>query len=159
MNENKEKFPTVPLKEGEGLTHNWRKFYYSGIIDPENTTPNVENGTDVFRGFRIPLEDLTNIVAVATKYNNEILDRKSLESPIKAVRIYLAKGSPAKNIQGDVHVLMVPVAGGEDTGIKSASASDQNNGKDLLTIDGQSAIYDFSTPCPDQCDTTSALYK
>ncbi|WP_157280254.1 hypothetical protein [Pedobacter borealis] len=159
---NKEKYPPIQLKEAEQLAKNWRE-YYAKLLNAhlnENKQKTIvvnvdSNGSDIFRGFKIPLKDLKNILKVAKKYNKQ----KKKAEKINAVRAYLAMGEPeGGENNGIVHVLLLPVAGNKDKTVPPGTHSPK--GSDLFTNEeGDSVIYDFTTPCPNICDTDSPLYK
>lgn len=160
----KEKYPPIELKIAEQLTENWREYYAKLLTshlnnnDKKTSVINVDSNSPlVFRGFKIPLKDLKNIMKVAKKYNKQ----KKKAEKINAVRAYLAMGEPAKGKDdGLVHVLLLPVAGNVDKTTPPATASGPIKGSDLfINEDGDSVIYDFTTPCPNICDTESPLYK
>lgn len=132
-------YPPVPVVVAETLTQNWRD-YYAGITK----TPPV----DAFRGFKIPLEDLEKLVDIAKKDNQ-----------ITAVRAYLAIGRPLQNgelpTSEDLHILLVPVAENGGTGTDVLEVAEEIDGNIVMVP----SIYDFTTPCPAQCDFTSPLYS
>lgn len=132
-------YPPVPVTVAETLTENWRNYY--GIL---TGTP----ADDAFRGFKIPLEDLEKLVEIAKKDNQ-----------ITAVRAYLAIGRPLQNgeipVTEDLHILLVPVAENGGTGTDVLQVAEEVDHKIVM----ESAIYDFTTPCPAQCDFTSPLYS
>lgn len=126
--------PPVPLNAAIEMTTNWREYY--GMAT--ETDPG-----DAFRAFRIPLEDLEALVALARKDNT-----------INAVRAYLALGEAVEGKILDpnlVHILLVPVADTTPTG------------QDILEVAAgtttRSTIMDFTMPCPNICDFTSPLYS
>ncbi len=136
------------IKKGDAavLTRKWRENFAKYINDD-----NIDS-RKVFRGFRIPLDDLALILADALKYNIN-----TNNEPITAVRAYLAMGDiDPKKDQDQVHVLLVPVSDNVDK--REAGIIEDAYSHDLLDLDGGS-IYNFSTPCPIQCDDDSALYK
>lgn len=155
-------FPTVSTEDAIELTANWRKYYseiYNGPDTQLTITPDDEN---VFRGFRIPLEDLSQILEVIKNYNEDAV-RKN-EPEINSVRAYLAKNSPDINVTRDVHVLLVPVVGGEKINPHSHKKEVGQFGDDLLELETekgtspQYTIYNFTTPCPTECDKKSKLF-
>jgi hypothetical protein len=155
----KKKYPPIKLEDAEKLAKNWRK-YYAKLLDAylnkdkkKNVVINVDsNNPSIFRGFKIPLKDLKNILKVAKKYNKQ----KKKAEKINAVRAYIAMGEPdSERDEGLVHILLLPVAGNIDkTKPKNLKGNDL-----FLNNEGQSVIYDFTTPCPNICDTDSPLYK
>ena len=155
MNQN---FPPVNPEKAKLLTANWRD-YYAAIYNnpkPPITPPITPDGESVFRGFRVPLEDLTQILEVIKMYNE-----LGYEDKINSIRVYLAKDSADEKIMDDIHILLVPVIGGVPI---PGPGQAQKFGIDMLEFDDKvrgkiPTIYNFSTPCPRQCDVNSALYK
>jgi hypothetical protein len=149
-------FPPINLELAKTLTTRWRT-YYADLLrayknrDPKkkiviNVTPNDQ---DVFRGFTIPLKDLKGIVAAAENHNKK---KKNKDNQIDAVRGYLAMDEPgSEGRPGLVHILLLPVADNKD--VTHVSPTDEDG-----TETQESAIYDFSAPCPDVCDVSSPLY-
>lgn len=125
-------------------TTNWRMYYDKFLcsINPERKSD--PNSTDIFRGFRIPINDLEALLDDA----GYTLTKKEHAPDIDFVRTYLAIKNEAMDL------IIVPV---------SKLDEQYPNGADILsmTIDGKPkcTIYDFTTPCPTQCDTSSPLYK
>ncbi|PTT02070.1 hypothetical protein DBR11_05875 [Pedobacter sp. HMWF019] len=150
-------FPPINLDQAKALTTRWRTYYadllraYKNWNNKEQIDINVTpNDKDVFRGFTIPLHDLKKIVEAAENHNNK---KKNKDNQIDAVRGYLAMDKPIdKDTPGLVHILLLPVAKRID--ITHVSQDDENG-----TETQESAIYDFSAPCPDVCDTSSPLYS
>lgn len=131
---------TTPIPENQAIadTHNWREFYGSTMgVDP--------NGPDVFRGFRIPISDFHELLDKARE-----IDESSPGNPVVAVRAYLARHTEGAE-KDSMHVVLVPVVAADDQVAYPY-------GKDMLSFQGESTIYDFTTPCPEQCDTRSQLY-
>lgn len=154
------KFPTLPLEKAIEQTSNWRSFYAKIYNDSKFLNAINPDGEGVFRGFRIPLEDLTQIVEFINKYN---ADEKNKEK-INSIRAYLAKNTDDMERLEDIHVLLVPVVGGKKIEPDMLRGDDAIYGRDLLEIDNkqenaiESTIYNFTTPCPTECDTKSVLY-
>ncbi|EIJ37468.1 hypothetical protein JoomaDRAFT_0413 [Galbibacter orientalis DSM 19592] len=66
----------------------------------------------------------------------------------------------------DIHVYLVPIAGEEEMeGEINTNTPLPQYGKDILKLGDEaelelaSAIYNFSTPCPQQCDEGGELYS
>ncbi|WP_316833506.1 hypothetical protein [Pedobacter nutrimenti] len=154
---NQKPFPPINLDTAKALTTRWRTYYadllraYKNWNNKEQIDINVTpNDKDVFRGFTIPLDDLRKIVTTADNHNNK---KKNKDNQIDAVRGYLAMDEPIdKDTPGLVHILLLPVAKKID--ITHVSGTDEDG-----TEIKESAIYDFSAPCPDVCDTSSPLYS
>lgn len=137
-----QKKTTISLQQAKEETKRWRKFLEKKTADYHLKTIN--------RGAFIPFEDIEKL----KKIHNS--DKK-----IIGVRAYFAI-EETKHVQDDQHdktplhhvkLILVPVE------------EDGKNGKDVLEIPSaeklgtsQSAIYDFTSPCPDCCDETSQLY-
>ncbi|MDM1071484.1 hypothetical protein HX001_03130 [Empedobacter brevis] len=154
------KFPTVPLVKAIEQTANWRSFYSKIYSDSELLNNIDPNGEDIFRGFRIPLDDLTQIVEVINAYNEDENNKEKINS----IRAYLSKRTDDVERLHDIHVMLVPVVGGKDISPDIIGKDDSIYGRDLLEFDKmrgvvESTIYDFTTPCPTECDTKSKLYS
>lgn len=153
-------FPTVPLEQAIKQTTNWRLFYSKIYNDSEKLNDIDPNGQSIFRGFRIPLEDLTQIVEVINIYNED----KNHTEKINSIRAYLCKDTDNMERLNDIHVMLVPVVGGKEISPNIIGEDDSPYGSDLLEFDKEkgiveSTIYDFTTPCPTECDTKSKLYS
>lgn len=150
-------FPPINLDLAKALTTRWRTYYADLLRAYKNRDHRKQiafsvtpNDKDIFRGFTIPLGDLKKIVEAAENHNNK---EKNKDNQIDAVRGYLAMDEPIdKDTPGLVHILLLPVAKKID--ITHVSENDENG-----TETQESAIYDFSAPCPDVCDTSSPLYS
>lgn len=118
----------VSLKFAKDATAAWRAFYAQNVGVPVN---------DAFRGFWIPINDLKSITDMANS------------GGINGARIYLAKGTDTD--PDLIHVFIVPT-------VPEVDGNDQPFDADIWEINGVSTIYDFTTPCPAQCDLTSPLY-
>lgn len=152
-------FPTLTTEQAQKLTANWRN-YYASIYNDGNSGPDIDpNGNEVFRGFRIPLEDLEQILETIHQYNA----KEQHETKINSIRAYLAKDTEDTTRKDDIHILLVPVVGGRK--INPPLHQGETFGSDLLeTIDEHSGstnyqIFNFTTPCPTECDTKSKLYS
>lgn len=154
-------FPTVPKEKARELTKNWRKYYAEIYNGPNTNTVIDHDGSKIFRGFRIPLEDLSQILETVENYNAE----KDNEHKINSVRAYIAKNSEDINRTDDIHVLLVPIVGGKNIVPPISQGEVGEFGNDLLehtdrkTGKSNPTIYNFTTPCPTECDTRSELYS
>lgn len=121
---------TVNLKNAELWCENWRTLYKQLF--------GVTQDTEVFRGFRIPIADIEMLAAFADGH---------------AVRGYIA----IKDLENPVpEILLVPVK-------HTTGAPPDDPGQDVIFKDepgdpDRTYIYDFTRPCPMQCDTRSPLY-
>ena len=119
---------TIPLADAITITTNWRDF-----ISPLAPTENY------IRAFHIPIDDITSL---GTFHG------------VNAVRAYLALGTAGDS--STLKLAMVPVADdGSDVLFAPltppATAIEEGGMK-------QSAVYDFTTPCPQACDINSPLF-
>ncbi len=118
---------TISLTLAETLCANWRAAYSAAFP----SVPPLE----VFRGFRIPILDITQLAA---------------QSEAVAVRAYMGMANPTDS--STVTLLLVPVVLDE---------AGNEVDKIINTVPGgqpQYFIYDFTQPCPSVCDVTSPLY-
>jgi hypothetical protein len=150
--------PTLPIEVAQKLTTNWREYYADIYNKAVPAKPIDSNSEMVFRGFRIPLQDLEKIVNLAKKLNSENKDSE----PITSVRAYLVKDTPDPKFVKDIHIVLVPVVGGNEMAPKPGRSA-QPFGTDLLSppyVEGEeSFIFDFTAPCPSECDTDSILFS
>jgi hypothetical protein len=134
----------ISLDDAIKVTEEWREYFAKIIGDPNCDSPNV------FRGFTIPLSDIQNLVKMAE------------DNPdVTGVRAYIAKGevSPGGEVIGDkIHIVLLPITG--DCEMSQEAKIGIPVTKDLYyNKTGASAIYNFTTPCPELCDFESDLYK
>jgi len=172
------------IEDAAQQTENWRKFYAIGAYVIAN--PHLLSAADhdcirelednAFRGFRLPLESLIRLKDVIEQYN----DGKTPDKQVNSARIYLAKkttvGDPVPPPEEDLHVYVVPVVGGDllEAPIDDALPQEAEqrltpgpSGSDLLWfnmkypegVGAEMSIYNFSQPCPKQCDPCSILYS
>ncbi len=153
------KIPTVPVQKAIQLTSNWRSFYAEIYNDSEENLKKIDpDGKDVFRGFRVPLEDLEQILKTAKSFNTDHSEK------INSIRVYLVKDTEDATRLGDIHIILVPVIGGKEIDPLPPGGV-APHGKDLLQMENktlgitESVIYDFSLPCPTECDPESELYS
>lgn len=90
----------------------------------------VYPNADPFRGFYIPIKDIHDL---ADYYDAE------------GVRGYICLDKP-EDIQS-IRMILVPVKDGKDI-VENF----------LVDDDEYTSVYDFTQPCPTQCDQTSILY-
>jgi len=121
----------IDLQQAIQLTKNWRVFYADSRSIPD------PNDQQVFRGFTISLDTMRSLV--------EFADRNP---QINSVRVYLAKNTSTVT-NDDIHILLTPA---------HTDALDHAANQDILTIDGESSVMDFTTPCPPTCDINSVLF-
>lgn len=128
------KVPTVKLPEAQIRVERFRKQLKGSM--PESNIP---------RAILIPIADL---MAIVDKYQT-VDQNGDITNTLQGVRAYFAVKLTDLAKPDDVTALVVAVdKDGNDI------ISDPTN---LQDNDG-SEIYDFTKPCPDQCDINSPLY-
>ena len=85
--------------------------------------------SNIPRAILIPIDDL---LAIIQKYTT-IDDEGNVKSTLKGVRTYFAIKATDQNLTDEVTALVVAEEGGSE-------------------------IYDFTTPCPSECDPESPLF-
>ncbi|WP_298893007.1 hypothetical protein [uncultured Psychroserpens sp.] len=121
---------TRTLQEGKDWTENWQSKHKT-----------------LSKAFRIPVEDLVAC------FNEMSLDF-TIDASTKKLQV--VPGTYDFSLRG---YLGIDYAGEEKLLIVGTETTDGKLYKDITTVDGgQSAIYDFTTPCPNDCDTGSLLY-
>jgi hypothetical protein len=123
----------IPLSEAVRRTTNWREF-----IRTQEATASY---ADITRGVFISIEDIQGLA--------------SIKNPdgVSGVRAYFALDqSPEQQLPGTGSVRLILVAV-------------DNNNRDILGNttpiglgETEDEIYDFTKPCPDNCDPRSPLY-
>jgi len=94
--------------------------------------------SEILRAFWIPIDDINNLAAV---------------HGADAVRAYICLEQP--DDLSTIKVVLVPVIDNVDILVMPQS---EFVGDNSLTDDSGSTIYDFTQPCPVQCDPQSPLY-
>ncbi|WP_299337405.1 hypothetical protein [uncultured Psychroserpens sp.] len=120
---------TRTLKEGTDWTENWQKNH--------KTLP---------KAFRIPVDDLVACF-------NEMNLKFSLDTSTN--KLTLIPGTFNPSLRG---YLATDDKGEDMLLVVGTSTTDGKNYKDITSVGGNSAIYDFTTPCPSDCDKGSILY-
>ncbi|MGF7231965.1 hypothetical protein [Arachidicoccus sp.] len=145
---------TIELEIAKKQVANWRKYYaetYNAYPEKEGQVKRKmePNGEDTYRGFWVSFKDLVELKEMMEKIN---VDEHSANSQA-GIRIYLAnkKEQPGDTTSSDMHVLIVPVdASGKDVLELPINANNESS--------SGSTILDFSSPCPENCDKSSALF-
>lgn len=128
----------IPLDEAEKWTKNWR-----------------EKCPDNCKAFLIPTEDLVevleemNILKKTKKGNYKLKKTKG-----KDVRAYMAIDPETKEGGGE-KLLIVGTKLGKDGVYRDMIP---NRKDDYELGDGDEDIYDFTSPCPNKCDSGSPLF-
>ena len=128
--------PTIPLKAAKSRVRRFREQMLDAKVPDEN----------VPRAILIPIADL---LAIIEKYST-VDENGDVVNSLKGVRAYFAVKVTDKALPDDVTALIVAV---------------DKNGKDIIPThenglgdEESSEIYDFTTPCPSECDPTSPLF-
>lgn len=128
--------PTIPVDVAVERVTLFRERMTKAADVPQNAIP---------RAILIPISDL---LAIVSKYTTTDSDGKVI-SKIEGVRAYFAITPSDKDLPDPVTALVVPV---------------DQEGNDIINLPGSNdifddtEIYDFTKPCPDQCDPESPLY-
>jgi len=127
--------PTIPVNAAVNMVTRFRDQFASQV--PEANIP---------RAILIPIDDLMAIVEKFSTVN----ENGDIVNELQGVRAYFAVKLSDKALPNDVTALIVPV---------DKDGNDIINKNDTLTDDdNDSDIYDFTKPCPDQCDPKSPLF-
>ncbi|KQC01744.1 hypothetical protein [Pedobacter sp. Hv1] len=128
--------PTIPLPDAVARVTRFRAQLAGSV--PEANIP---------RAILIPIAD---ILAIVNKYQT-ITPKGDITVALKGVRAYFAVKREDEDLPDDITALIVPV---------------NLQGDDIITTppglgdgdDDGSEIYDFTTPCPTECDVKSPLF-
>lgn len=128
--------PTVPLQEAIDRVTRFRDQLINQV--PEANIP---------RAVFIPIADL---MAIIDKFQ-DLDEHGNIRNSLTGVRAYFAVKESDQDLPDDVTALIVPVdlKGGDIVTQTDGVGEDEEDDSD---------IYDFTQPCPSQCDTTSPLY-
>ncbi|WP_298900711.1 hypothetical protein [uncultured Psychroserpens sp.] len=120
---------TRTLQEGKDWTENWQSQHKT-----------------LSKAFRIPVEDLIAC------FNEMKLDF-TIDSATN--RLHVVPGTYEFSLRA---YQAIDGTGGEKLLIVGTETTDGKVYKDITSVNGKSAIYDFTTPCPADCDRGSILY-
>ena len=129
--------PTIPLNDAIARVTLFREQMVKSEAVPESNIP---------RAILIPINDL---MAIVEKYST-INEDGTITSSLKGVRAYFAIKATDMDLPDDVTALIVPVDLKGDDIITTPASS--------IGIGLETEIYDFTVPCPTECDTDSPLY-
>lgn len=130
--------PTIPLEDAIVRVTLFREKMVKSAAIPESNIP---------RAILIPIDDL---LAIVQKYTT-VDDEGNVKSTLKGVRTYFAIKATDQNLTDEVTALVVAVdLQGNDIINTTVGAG--------LGEEGGSEIYDFTTPCPTECDPESPLF-
>ena len=134
--------PTIPLPEAVDRVKRFRTQF----------SAQAAAGQEIPRAVLIPIADILSII---DKFQF-IDDDGNVRTEIKGVRAYFAIKESDMALPDDVTALIVPVdLKGNDiiTTSKVKGPDDDGDGDDE-----DSDIYDFTKPCPTECDPESPLF-
>jgi len=128
--------PTVPLQEAIDRVTRFRDQLINQV--PQANIP---------RAVFIPIADL---MAIIDKFQ-DLDDNGNIRNSLTGVRAYFAVKETDQDLPDDVTALIVPVdlAGSDIVAHTHGVGGDEEDDSD---------IYDFTQPCPAQCDVESPLY-
>ncbi len=127
--------PTVSVPEAKARVERFRRQLVDQV--PESNIP---------RAILIPIADL---LAIIDKYQF-IDDNGVTRNELRGVRAYFAVKQGDQDLPDDVTALIVPVdLRGKDIVSDGNSLGEEGDDTD---------IYDFTTPCPTECDVDSPLF-
>lgn len=127
--------PTIPLHAAQSRVKRFRKQMIDAKVPNEN----------IPRAILIPIDDL---MAIIEKYST-IEENGDVKSTLKGVRAYFAVKVTDQELPDDVTALIVAV---------DKSGKDIIPTSEAITAENGSEIYDFTKPCPTECDPSSPLY-
>lgn len=130
--------PTIPLEDAIARVTLFREKMLKSAAVPEESVP---------RAILIPIDDL---LAIIQKYTT-VDDEGNVRSTLKGVRTYFAIKPTDHDLPDEVTALVVAV---------DMQGNDLiNTGTEIgLGDEGGSEIYDFTAPCPSECDPESPLF-
>ncbi len=132
--------PTIPLDDAIARVTLFREKMVKSDSMPENDIP---------RAILIPIDDL---LAIIQKYTT-IDDQGNVVCTLKGVRTYFAIKATDKDLPDEVTALVVAVD------LKGNDIINTGNGVGVGVGDEESTeIYDFTKPCPTECDDESPLF-
>ena len=129
--------PTIPLPEAKKRVARFRAQLAGSV--PEANMP---------RAVLIPIAD---ILAIVNKYQT-LTPKGDIVVALKGIRAYFAVNEADEDLPDDITALIVPVD------LKGSDIITTPVGLGYGDDEGGSEIYDFTAPCPSECDVDSPLY-
>jgi hypothetical protein len=141
MKKNKISSPPIPLDEAKQQAANWRS-YCKKILDGRKG----KNGEDlpVIKAFFIPLDDLEMVTELAKNDSGR---------EVAGLRIYFRLKNADSDLS-ELQAMIVPVVHLAAMEYLKDWTHIQNGPKELAD---SSLVYDFTKPCPTECDSESLL--
>ena len=129
--------PTIPLNDAIARVTLFREKMLKSAAVPDSNIP---------RAILIPIDDL---LAILMKYSS-VDGEGNVTSALKGVRTYFAIKATDQDLPDEVTGLVVAVdLEGNDLINTTSGVGDDEEG---------SEIYDFTKPCPTECDPESPLF-
>ena len=130
--------PTIPLEEAVARVTRFREKMIESAAIPESNVP---------RAVLIPIDDL---LAIILKYSS-VDEEGNVRSTLQGVRTYFAIKKEDEDLPDKVTALVVAVDkdGNDLINTTTVGVGDDEDG---------SEIYDFTKPCPSECDPKSPLF-
>jgi hypothetical protein len=129
----KNRFPnTISFDTAKPLIQQWVDFFYEHLSVPYFND-------QIFRGFFLPIADINALAAIPDTIG---------------VRAYICMDTNAAG-NSSLRIIAVPVKNDPNFPVEG------NTGIDQLCSEGvpnNSTIFDFTRPCPEQCDQSSNFY-
>lgn len=127
--------PTIPLRDAQIRIERYIQQLSASV--PADRIP---------RAILIPIDDLLAII----KQYESVDDEGNITNKLRGVRAYFAVKASDEELPDDITALIVPVdLQGNDIVIAPGGAV---GGED------ETEIYDFTKPCPTECDPNSPLF-
>jgi len=151
-NENISKAPSIldrtriTLKEAIRRATFWRELLVS--------IPGENGGSDQISAPLIPTQRIFRAININM---NDIDQLKKDHPEARSIRLYMSLPDPKYpyNICG----MLVPVDENNNDMLTTSSDGESLSQEEILNSTSRSTIYDFTTPCPNLCDTQSPLFK
>lgn len=131
--------PTIPLEDAIARVTLFREKMLKSAAVPEDSVP---------RAILIPIDDL---LAIIQKYVT-VDDEGNVRSNLKGVRTYFAIKPTDHDLPDEVTALVVAVD------LKGKDLINTGNGVGVGPDEEETDIYDFTAPCPTECDPESPLF-
>ncbi len=126
--------PTIPLRDAQLRIERYRK-QLSAYVPQENLPCAI----------LIPIDDLLSII----KQYETVDEEGNITNKLRGVRAYFAVKATDQELPDDITALIVPV---------DLQGNDVVVNPDKLGGVDDTEIYDFTKPCPTECDVKSPLY-
>lgn len=137
MEKNQNPEPPIPLEEAIQQARYWRE-YCKKLLGGKNLP--------VIKAFFIPLEDLLHVTELA---------KNDSKHDVAGLRLYFRLENKDDDLSA-LKAMIVPVVYGTPD-IAEAPLLDWPRLRQPNTLAGDSLVFDFTKPCPTECDSYSPL--